>query len=56
MTELERIAKEATEHGMSYGEYVSWKSQTSIADKQNFRRARQLAKINKKRGKKRAEV
>jgi hypothetical protein len=23
MTELEKIAKEATDHGMSYGEYVS---------------------------------
>lgn len=26
MTDLERIAKEATDHGMSYGEYVAWKA------------------------------
>lgn len=26
MTDLERLAKEATDHGMSYGEYVAWKA------------------------------
>ena len=27
MTDLERLAKEATDHGMTYGEYVAWKAQ-----------------------------
>lgn len=52
MTDLERISKEATNHGMTYGEYVAWKSQTSIADRQNFRRAQQVAESKKKRGRK----
>ena len=52
MTELEKIAKEATDHGMTYGEYVSWKARTTIEQQQSYRRARQIAELNKKRGKK----
>ena len=46
MTDLEKIAKEATDHGMTYGEYVSWKARAK------YRRAKQIAELNKKRGKK----
>lgn len=52
MTDLERIAKEATDHGMSYGEYVGWQARATIEQQQNFRRARQVAEIRRKRGKK----
>lgn len=52
MTDLERIAKEATDHGMSYGEYVAWQARATIEQQQNFRRARQVAEIRSKRGKK----
>ena len=52
MTELEKIAKEATEHGMTYGEYVSWKARATIEQQQNCHRAKQIAELNKKRGKK----
>lgn len=52
MTDLERIAKEATDHGMSYGEYVAWQARATIERQQNFRRARQVAEIRRKRGKK----
>lgn len=52
MTDLERIAKEATAHGMSYGEYVAWQARATIEQQQNFRRARQVAEIRRKRGKK----
>ena len=52
MTELEKIAKEATDHGMTYGEYVSWKARATIEQQQSYRRARQIAELNKKRGKK----
>ena len=51
MTDLERLAKEATNHGMSYGEYVAWKARATIEQQQNYRRARQIAELNKKRGK-----
>lgn len=52
MTDLERIAKEATDHDMSYGEYVAWQARATIEQQQNFRRARQVAEIRRKRGKK----
>ena len=52
MTDLERNAKEATDHGMSYGEYVAWQARATIEQQQNFRRARQVAEIRRKRGKK----
>lgn len=52
MTDLERIAKEATDHGMSYGEYVAWQARATIEQQQNFRRVRQVAEIRRKRGKK----
>lgn len=52
MTDLERIAKEATDLGMSYGEYVAWQARATIEQQQNFRRARQVAEIRRKRGKK----
>ena len=52
MTELEKIAKEATDHGMTYGEYVSWKARAKIEQQQNCRSAKQIAELNKKRGKK----
>lgn len=29
MTDLERLAEEATDHGMSYGEYVAWKARAT---------------------------
>lgn len=50
MTYLERIAKEATDHGMSYGEYVAWKARATIEQQQNYRRARQVVEIQRKRG------
>ena len=52
MTELEKIAKEATDHGMTYGEYVSWKARATIEQQQNYRRARQVAETQRKREKK----
>lgn len=52
MTDLERLAKEATNHGMSYGKYVAWKARATIEQQQNYRRAQQVAEIKKKRGKK----
>lgn len=53
MNEIEKIAKEATDHGMSYGEYVAWKARATLEEQQNYRRARQVAELNRKRGKKR---
>ena len=50
MTDLERLAKEATDRGMSYGEYVAWKARATIDQQQNYRRARQVAELNRKRG------
>lgn len=50
MTDLEQIAKEATDHGMSYGEYVAWKAKATLEEQQNYRRARQVAELNRKRG------
>ena len=52
MTDLEKIAKEATDHGMTYGEYVSWKARATLKKQQNYRSAKQIAELNKKRGKK----
>ena len=49
MTELERLAKEATDHGMTY---VAWKAKSALEQQQNYRRARQVAELNRKRGKK----
>ncbi len=40
MTDLERLAKEATDHGMSYGEYVAWKARATIEQQQNYRQGR----------------
>jgi hypothetical protein len=37
---------------MSYGEYVAWQARATIEQQQNFRRARQVAEIRRKRGKK----
>ena len=51
MTELEKIAKEATDHGMTYGEYVSWKARAALEQQQNYRRARQVAETQRKREK-----
>ena len=51
MTDLGKIAKEATDHGMTYGEYVSWKARAKLEQQQNYRRAKQIAELNKKRGK-----
>lgn len=50
MTDLERLAKEATDYGMTYGEYVAWKATATIEQQQNCRRARQVAEIRRKRG------
>lgn len=50
MTDLERLAKEATDHGMSYGEYVACKAKSALEQQQNYRRARQVAEIRRKRG------
>ena len=52
MNDLEKIAKEATDHGMTYGEYVSWKARATLEKQQNYRRSKQIAELNKKRGKK----
>ena len=52
MTDLEKIAKEATDHGMTYREYVSWTARATLEKQQNYRRAKQIAELNKKRGKK----
>ena len=52
MTDLEQIAKEAAHRGMTYGEYVSWKARVKLEQQQNYRRAKQIAELNKKRGKK----
>ena len=52
MTDLERLAEEATNHGMTYGEYVAWKARATLEEQQNYRRARQVAGLNRKRGKK----
>lgn len=50
MTDLERLAKEATDHGMTYGEYVAWKARATIEQQQNYRQARKVAELNRKRG------
>ena len=45
MTDLKKIAKE----------YVSWKARPTLEQQQNYRRAKQIAELNKKRGKKKKE-
>ncbi len=50
MTDLERLAKEATNYGMTYGEYVAWKVRATLEEQQNYRRARQVAEVQRKRG------
>ena len=50
MTDLEKIAKEAIDHGTTYGEYVAWKARATIEEQQNYRRARQVAEVQRKRG------
>ena len=47
---LERDADEAARAGLSYGEYVAWKARATIEQQQNYRRARQVAGLNRKRG------
>ena len=32
MTDLEQIAKEATDHGMTYGEYAAWKAKPQLSN------------------------
>ena len=51
MTELEKIAKEATGHGMTYGAYVLWEARATIEQQQNYRRVRQVAETQRKREK-----
>lgn len=50
---LERDADEAARAGLSYGEWRSLKDGQKLADKVHFRRAQQVAELNRKRGKKR---
>lgn len=50
MTDLEKIAKEDTDHGMTYGEYVAWKARATIEQQQNYRQAKKVAELNRKRG------
>lgn len=50
MTDLEKIAKEAADYGMTYGEYVAWKARATLEEQQNYRRARQVAEVQRKRG------
>lgn len=49
---LERDADEAARAGLSYGEWRSIKDGQKLADKVHFRRAQQVAELNRKRGKK----
>lgn len=49
---LERDANEAARAGLSYGEWRSIKDGQKLADKVHYRRARQVAEIQRKRGKK----
>lgn len=49
---LERDADEAARAGLSYGEWRSIKDGQKLADKVHFRRAQQVAEIQRKRGKK----
>lgn len=52
MNDLEKVVAEARKHGMTYGEYVAWKARATLEEQQNYRRARQVVEIKKKRGKK----
>lgn len=47
---LARDANEAARAGLSYGEWRSIKDGQKLADKVHFRRARQVAEIQRKRG------
>ena len=49
-TLLERDANEAARAGLSYGEWRSLKDGQKLADKVHFRRAQQVAEIQRKRG------
>ena len=49
---LERDADEAARAGLSYGEWRSLKDSQKLADKVHFRKAQQVAEIQRKRGKK----
>ena len=49
---LERDADEAARAGLSYDEWRSIKDGQKLADKVHYRRARQVAEIQRKRGKK----
>lgn len=47
---LERDANEAARAGLSYGEWWSIKDGQKLADKVHFRRAQQVAEIQRKKG------
>lgn len=47
---LERDADEAARAGLSYGEWRSIKDGQKLADKVHFRRAQQVAEIQRKKG------
>lgn len=49
---LARDANEAARAGLSYGAWRSLKDSQKLADKVHFRRAQQVAEIQRKRGKK----
>ena len=49
---LARDANEAARAGLSYDEWRSIKDGQKLADKVHFRRAQQVAELNRKRGKK----
>lgn len=51
-TLLERDANEAAKARLSYGEWRSLKDGQKLADKVHFRKAQQVAEIQRKRGKK----
>nr|DAH47614.1 MAG TPA: hypothetical protein [Caudoviricetes sp.] len=35
---------------MSYGKYVAWKAKATLEQQQNYRRARRVAEVQRKRG------
>lgn len=55
MHPLERDADEAARAGVSYGEWRSLKDGQKLADKVHFRRAQQIAEIQRKRGQQKNE-
>jgi hypothetical protein len=52
---LERDANEAAKARLSYGEWRSIKDGQKLADKVHFRRAQQVAEIQRKRGQQKNE-